>query len=54
MEAKSWDKLLPNVNETGRDLISQLVRYSGSQRLKAEQVCGFISCSLALLMPIGA
>ncbi|KAF2649560.1 kinase-like protein [Lophiostoma macrostomum CBS 122681] len=35
---QSWDSLLPDVSETERDLVSQLVRYESGARMTASQV----------------
>jgi hypothetical protein len=34
----SWDNLLPDTSHEAKDLVSQLVRYSGSQRISADLV----------------
>ena len=36
---KPWAEILPDADEQGRDLVSQLVRYSGRARLPADEVC---------------
>ncbi|KAJ5490882.1 hypothetical protein N7539_002449 [Penicillium diatomitis] len=35
---RSWQEILPAVSSKGRDLVSRLVRYQGSERLSAEEL----------------
>lgn len=37
---RPWVKLLPGVDERGRDLVAGLVRWEGGWRITAEEVCG--------------
>lgn len=37
-EGMPWEEILPAIESVGRDLVAKLVRYSGSERLTAEEV----------------
>ena len=45
--ARTWEELLPSAEGETRELVSALVRYSGSQRLTAEEV-GLKNASMIL------
>lgn len=39
-QGKSWEELLPDVDEKGRDLVTRLVCYESGRRITAKEVCG--------------
>ncbi len=43
---KTWEEILPNASAEGRDLVSQLIRYQSTERLKAADVSSLLELHL--------